>query len=146
MTFPRHGNTIKNITFFPMNPVQPLPLHLRADERGFALNLFSEIQAESGEIREFHVCSLNEGAVRGNHYHENAEEHILVLGGEALLALKNPEETDKAERRIRSIELVKINRNTAHAIKNEGQTPLHILCFYVSKEPVDIKTVRHPVL
>jgi len=131
-----------------MDSIQPFLLNLREDERGFVLNLFSEIQAASGEIREFHVCSLNKGAVRGNHYHENAEEYILVLGGEARLALKNPDEINKTERWIKgeTVELLKINRNTAHAIRNEGETPLYILCFYVSKDPVDIKTVRHSVL
>jgi len=122
-----------------------IPLHPREDARGFVINPFEAISAVSGDIQDFHTCSLRSGAVRGNHYHANGEEYILFLGGNYRLATKNmaTEKTEEHCFRETTGRLIKISRNVPHAIRNEGEAVLYILCFYVSKDPASIETIRH---
>ncbi len=123
------------------------PLERYEDARGFVLNLFEEMSIPSGNIRNFHVCSLEKGAIRGNHYHENGEEYILFLGSHYRFIT---EDVLSGEREALFLEdsgrLMKINRKVAHAIRNEGEEPLYLLCFYISKDPLQVKTVRRQIL
>ncbi len=132
---------------FPMN-FQLISLHRHEDKRGVALNPFDEILESYGDIQKFHACSLKKGAVRGNHYHENLEEYILFLGcnfrllTEDIASQKRQEHYSKGQ----DGQLIKINRKVAHAIKNEGEETLYILCFYLSKDPVAVETAKHQLL
>lgn len=112
------------------------------------MNPFDEIRAKAGDVRSFHVCSLNKGAVRGNHYHENGEEYILFLGGNFRLVTEDMATGEKIDRHFGESDgrLTKINRRVAHAIKNEGEEPLYLLCFYVLEDPIQIDTIRHQIL
>ena len=108
---------------------QLLPLDRHEDERGFVLNLFEKISESSGDIQNFHTCSLKKGAIRGNHYHENLEEYILFLGcnfrlvTEDIASQKRQEHCSKGQ----DGQLIKINRNVAHAISNDGGNLAHSL-------------------
>jgi dTDP-4-dehydrorhamnose 3,5-epimerase-like enzyme len=125
-----------------------LPLQRNKDDRGFILNPFEELRVFSGDIQNFHVCSINKDAVRGNHYHENVEEYILFLGRNFRLVMEDIATGEKSNRLFEESDgsLTKINRKVAHAIKNEGEAPLYLLCFYILENPRPIETVRHQIL
>lgn len=63
---------------------------LRRDERGWALSPGRLLRGGMDEVAELHVVSLRPGAVRGNHRHPDGTEWLLVVGGRAAVAWRDP--------------------------------------------------------
>lgn len=56
------------------------------DGRGWRVDLLRACGLGSGRIGDLHVVSLEAGACRGNHFHPETDEWLLVFGGPAVLA------------------------------------------------------------
>lgn len=127
---------------------QKIDINPHEDARGFVFNIFKDMAISPGDVRDFHVCSMNKDAVRGNHYHKNGDEYIFFLGGNFRLVTRdlNSEANQETCFKDTGGRLIKIDRNTAHAIRNEGDETLYLLCFYVSDIPIQVETIRHQIL
>jgi len=93
------------------------------DKRGFSINF------KNLPLKQFHIVSINPGAIRGDHVHEH-DEFICVIGGKglAVMTLEDPRNSDKFtiddEYRV-----IRIPAGVKHIIKNIGDKAFYIVCF-----------------
>jgi len=83
-------------------------------------------------IIDIHLVSIEPGSIRGNHYHMNKEEHLIVFGGKAVISTSRYDEPES----LREIEIdgktpfhLKIDQGFVHAIKNTGNLPVYLFCY-----------------
>jgi len=90
--------------------------------------------APPGALRDVHLISLRPGAIRGNHYHPDATEWMLIWGGRARLLWRDAEPAEgAASTREETVEdgepvLFEIPPGVAHAILNIDDRVLYGLC------------------
>lgn len=56
------------------------------DKRGWRIDLLRACGLQNEPIGDLHAVSLEPGACRGNHFHPDSFEWLLVFGGPAVLA------------------------------------------------------------
>jgi dTDP-4-dehydrorhamnose 3,5-epimerase-like enzyme len=99
------------------------PLTNYGDDRGFCFTIPAQAFDFLGHVQEMHVVQLLPGAIRGNHYHQQRKEALIVFyEDEWLLAWQKPNEGD-AQQQIFSGQgavLITLEPNTIHALKNTG--------------------------
>ncbi len=97
------------------------------DDRGW----FAEILKNDSpdHIGQIHFSVSKEGVTRGNHYHKNRIEWLLVTNGIGTIYLKDNFTGRRKELTLSEKEpvLVKIYPNVTHAIVNSGQKPMHLI-------------------
>tara|TARA_R110000824_G_scaffold172292_2_gene350094 strand:+ start:334 stop:753 length:420 start_codon:yes stop_codon:yes gene_type:complete len=96
------------------------PLELHTDERGSLVDLFY-----NETIQHAVFIDSKPNAVRGNHYHKNTEQHLLVLSGELEYWYKNVDDDGPAKMvLVKSGDIVSTPPNEIHAlvIGPEGNT------------------------
>ena len=99
------------------------------DERGRSFSLDSLALSSIGPVRDLHATTLKPGHSRGNHYHLERDELILVLG-EDQWTLRWEDQGHKVhERQIDSAgaTLLRVDKGLSHAIDNTGRRDLTIL-------------------
>lgn len=100
------------------------------DHRGQLKKIAQKSKLDKGtEIEEIYVLYSNKDTVRGNHFHIETIEFFTILSGEATMALYD---IDKKHLEVITIKAsdnitIKVNPNTAHAIKNQSDEPLIVL-------------------
>ena len=79
--------------------------------------------------------------MRGNHYHPNSTEWLLVFGGAALFCWQDPEDGIIYKEKIGEEEpaLFEIPPNIAHVIKNSGQRDIYIMAVTSSPHPDQVR-------
>lgn len=100
-------------------------LKIKKDQRGELAEIF---HLASGLVYFF---TLNQGVVRGNHYHKRKKEIFCGIKGEGKIILKN-RKTKKIK--VYSIsgenpETINIPTNWIHEVKNTGKEKLIILAW-----------------
>ncbi len=115
------------------------------DERGWGLNPFKTSGVPEDASLNLHIVSLKPGFVRGNHYHTNATEWMLVYGGSAKFLSKPIRENTVKEIFIKDEKpvLLEIPPNVEHAVINESKNDVYLVVFSSSVEP---DTIRCPSL
>lgn len=98
-------------------------LFISSDERGIVLNL-------SKFIPGLHIVSIEPGKERGRHIHKDQDEVICIIGKGAEIRLKEKDE-EKIFRTTKQIEAFRIKKGVWHAIKNIGENPIYLVCFYI---------------
>ena len=56
------------------------------DERGWVINPLEQASLAFDNVGNLHAVSLNPDAIRGNHYHPNTREWLLVFDGPTLVS------------------------------------------------------------
>ena len=108
-----------------------------SDERGWGLNPLKAAGLSMDGFGELHVVSMVPGAIRGNHYHSNATEWLLVCGGPAKIAWRSPEDNSICEETICENKpvLFEIPPRIEHAVLNLSSNDIYLVSFSDSAEP-----------
>ncbi|MFH0936527.1 MAG: WxcM-like domain-containing protein [Candidatus Woesearchaeota archaeon] len=89
--------------------------------------------------------SIIKGKIRGNHYHKNKEEYIIILKGKAKVYLEDINTKERLEGIIMSVgDRIRIGKNIAHAIK--GFNPVIFFSYATRPFEEDPDTYKHEVL
>ena len=100
------------------------------DSRGLAA-FYSEFPVEN-----LHIVSVNPGAVRGNHSHDQ-DEIICILGGGGMceISVENESSGDKETVLIKhGIESYRIKAGLKHSVRNVGDNVFYLVCFLTGEE------------
>ncbi|MBN2516295.1 MAG: hypothetical protein JXC33_09740 [Deltaproteobacteria bacterium] len=109
----------------------------REDERGWGANPFKAFDISDTASLDIHVVSLKPGCIRGNHYHTDATEWMLICNGTVRFLWKGVEEKTVREIIIRDNEpaLLEIPSLIEHALRNEGNHEIYLIVMNSSSEP-----------
>ncbi len=106
-----------------MGIIQVKEIEFYQDDRGWCIRPISDDDIEKGIISDIHMVSMKPGAIRGNHYHVNKTENILIIGSTCrVLAIDNITK-EKEEEILENNEkiLFVIPPDVTHAIENIGK-------------------------
>jgi UDP-2-acetamido-2,6-beta-L-arabino-hexul-4-ose reductase len=98
------------------NNLTKLPLFV--DERGWLTEVMKSTSTQP--IEQIHFSVSKPGAVRGNHYHKQRVERLLLTSGTGKLVLEDNETKERSEATLsgESPVLVEIPPNVSHKIEN----------------------------
>ncbi|MBL9166306.1 MAG: cupin domain-containing protein [Verrucomicrobiales bacterium] len=119
-----------------------------ADARGLVLEPLGP--AELPLQKNAHLVLTAPGGVRGNHYHRQGTE-VMVLIGPALVRLRDGHSGEVRDVKVAPAEVVRffLPPGVAHAIQNTGDQPLVILsfsdCAHDPQSPDVVREVLIPV-
>lgn len=115
-----------------------------ADERGESFSVPLQYLEFLGAPKDVHIASIRHGHVRGNHYHVERHELILVLPHDVWsLHWDVGADTDICTRTFQGAGAVAIAvpPHSAHAIRNDGRAPLWLIAasdFHYSSADPDV--------
>jgi len=113
----------------------------RTDERGWSINPVAASGLDTGRIGNLHVVSVRPGTARGNHYHTDATEWLLVFGGPASIVWRSPTQPEPRELHLKEAGpwLLEFPPLVEHAIENGADSDCYLLAFYDRAEPTTLK-------
>jgi NAD(P)-dependent dehydrogenase (short-subunit alcohol dehydrogenase family) len=89
------------------------PLELHADTRGRIADIFY-----GGNINHVAIIESSPNAIRGNHYHKETTQHILMLSGGLEYWYKDVNSSEPAKCRVvKQFELISTSPNEIHALR-----------------------------
>jgi dTDP-4-dehydrorhamnose 3,5-epimerase-like enzyme len=100
------------------------------DERGSSFSVARDYMDFVGQPEDIHVASILPGHTRGNHYHVERREVIIVIYSDRWsLSWDSGAETERSNRAFEGegVVVTAIPPNSAHAITNTGATPLWLV-------------------
>ncbi len=114
---------------------------IRKDARGWVVDLVSGAGLPMSSLAGGHAASLEPGAVRGNHYHENASEWLLLFGGPARVLWQSPGDRLGREVLIQGLEpaVFEFPPRCAHRIENVSSRPIYLMAFYDRSDPDSVR-------
>ena len=132
----------------PGKGIKVFDLKNNGDDRGFSYNVPRSTFDFIGEINETHVATIVPGATRGNHYHVDRKEFILVWFNDLWILAWDQGGGTGVETQVFhgvGLKLIEIDTETSHAIKNIGMKDILIMAFsnkkYKIEEPDTYKRV-----
>ncbi len=123
--------------------IQPLANY--GDQRGFCFILPPQVFDFLGAVQEMHVVELLPDAIRGNHYHQQRKEALIVVYEDDWLFAWQDLTADVAQQQVfsgRGAVLIALQANMIHAVKNIGQRNV----VAVSCSNLDVKDTVRQVL
>ena len=114
-----------------MGIVQVKEIEFYEDDRGWCIRPISDDDIKDGIISDIHMVSMKPGAIRGNHYHVNKTEHILIIGStcRVLVVDNNTKEREGKILENNEKDLFVIPPGVTHAIENIGNDASYLFCF-----------------
>ncbi len=114
-----------------MGIIQVKEIEFYQDDRGWCIRPISDDDIEKSIISDIHMVSMKPGAIRGNHYHVNKTENILIIGSACRLLAVDNNTKEKEEKILENNEktLFVIPPDVTHAIENIGNEISYLLCF-----------------
>ncbi len=114
-----------------MGSIQVEEIELYQDDRGWWVRPISDDDIEKGIISDIHMVSMKPGAIRGNHYHVNKTENILIIGSTCRVLVVDNNTKEKEEKIIENSDkmLFVIPSDVTHAIENIGNEVSYLFCF-----------------
>lgn len=126
-----------------MTDVKRIPLndHFGLEDRGWALNLLEAVSVPGDRLGNLHVVSMKPGAGRGNHYHPNATEWLLICGGPSKLAVCAGDNNTIQEILVEGTkpELFQIPPGRRHAVQNLSDVEIYLVVFADVREPTTVQ-------
>lgn len=102
------------------------------DERGLSFALPDAAQALAAGAKDFHIMTLRPSYVRGNHFHMEKVERLLVMHEDQWSfhwdSGPNTPVLHRAMRGAGAV-LIEVEPLAAHAIRNDGQVDLWIIAW-----------------
>ena len=110
------------------------------DARGWGIKPFEAADIPARLAANLHIVSLKPGAVRGNHYHPEAVEWLLIFGGRAKLLWRSGEAGPIRSMVVEGSEpcLYVIAAGVAHAVVNVSATEIYLAAFNDQASPQTI--------
>ncbi|HTZ40415.1 MAG TPA: cupin domain-containing protein [Syntrophales bacterium] len=122
-----------------MSKIRRVPIGEKAwkDARGWVLDPLPLAGLGGKPPGNLHVASMQPGAVRGNHVHDNASEWVLFCGGPAALLAETGDHAGREEILVsgEEPELFEIPAGLPHAIENRSDREIFLVVFYGEKDP-----------
>ena len=114
-----------------MGIIQVKEIEFYQDDRGWCIKPISDDDIEKGIISDIHMVSMKPGAIRGNHYHVNKTEHILIIGSTCRVLVVDNNTKEREEKILENNEkdLFVIPPGVTHAIENIGNDASYLFCF-----------------
>ena len=114
-----------------MGIVQVKEIEFYQDDRGWSVRPITDDDLKKGVISDIHMVSMKPGAIRGNHYHVNKTEHILIIGStcRVLVVDNNTKEREGKILENNEKDLFVIPPGVTHAIENIGNDASYLFCF-----------------
>jgi mannose-6-phosphate isomerase-like protein (cupin superfamily) len=82
--------------------------------------------APGADIRGVHVVSIYPGQVRGNHYHEHANETLFIFSGKGIFYWE--EEGALRQHQVEGgLHVITVPPGVRHAFRNTGTEPVYLL-------------------
>lgn len=120
------------------------------DDRGSSFPFDAPVDGGPYPLRHLHVTTLRPGHVRGNHFHEERLELLVVTYADAwTLHWDTGDGTPVQRRRFAGAGavLVRVPRQFSHAVENDGGGELHIVGLSdLPYDPARPDAVRRPVV
>lgn len=109
--------------------VRSLETGSSGDRRGWRVDLLQACGLGSGRIGDLHVVTLEAGACRGNHFHPETDEWLLVFGGPAVLAWREPgsNEVKRVPIEGEGPWLFEIPAGVEHALQNRSTRKIYLV-------------------
>ena len=121
-----------------MNDIQKIQLKnkINLDKRGWVINPLDAVSLSREFLCYFHVVSLKPGSIRGNHYHTNAKEWLLVCEGPAIVAWRSNDNNSICKNLVNKGEpsMYEINPQVEHAIMNTSDKDIFLISFSNSEK------------
>ena len=115
-----------------MSGVRVTSLAPRTDARGSAFNVELPFL-----LAECHVATIRPGAIRGNHYHQQRRELLVVMYSDRWTLLWDEGEGTPVQSRAyegAGAVVLEADPLTAHAVRNDGARDLHIVSLGDTRE------------
>ena len=114
-----------------MGIIQVKEIEFYQDDRGWCIRPISDDDIKDGIISDIHMVSMKPGAIRGNHYHVNKTENILIIGSTCRVLVVDNNTKEREEKILENNEkdLFVIPPGVTHAIENIGNDASYLFCF-----------------
>ena len=114
-----------------MGIIQVKEIEFYQDDRGWCIRPISDDDIKDGIISDIHMVSMKPGTIRGNHYHVNKTEHILIIGSTCRVLVVDNNTKEREEKILENNEkdLFVIPPGVTHAIENIGNDVSYLFCF-----------------
>ena len=112
--------------------VRVAPLVARSDTRGSVFNVDLPIS-----VGECHVATIRPGAIRGNHYHLQRSELLVIMYSDRWTLLWDEGEDTPVQQQTyegSGAVVLEASPRTAHAVRNDGARDLHIISLGDTRE------------
>jgi len=128
-----------------MKNIELVSLPTAKDKRGWVIS--PPLIKDFGDAFS-HIPSLKPQAVRGNHYHNDHRESVIILGGKCLVATRNIETNHYEEFIYDGInkQLLVINPKIIHAFKNVDYHSIYLICYYQGPKDISISSISDRIL
>jgi len=113
-----------------MEDIEVILLENYGDERGVLYNILDTDLLFLDKIQNIHFGSIRSGSIRGNHYHHQTKEMLIITYRDTWTlswAKKDSAEKKKKEFAGHGVALIKVNEGVPHSIKNTGDKDLGIV-------------------
>ena len=113
-----------------MQHIEIIKLENYGDIRGALYNISDSDMQFLDKIKNIHFGKICPGSIRGNHYHHQSKEMLIIsyLDTWTLAwAKKDSDEISKKEFTGSGAVLVKVNEGVVHSVKNNGNKDLEII-------------------
>ena len=114
--------------------MKKFPLKKHSDERGILTESTLPLEVFD-DIKHFFISKSEPGIIRGNHYHKRKREWFYLLQGKAQIYLYDLRSKEKTEYLVsdQNPEMVEMEPNVVHAIKNIGENEMILLALVNEK-------------
>lgn len=114
---------------------------IRQDARGWVVDLVKEARLPLASLAGGHAASLEPGAVRGNHYHEDATEWLLLFGGPVRVLWRSPGDRLGRDVTVQGLEpaVFEFPPRCPHRIENVSSRPIYLMALYDRSDPESVR-------
>jgi len=87
------------------------------------------------DVQNLHAASVNPGAVRGNHFHDQ-EEVLCIMGGRSICQIEIRDKSKDFEKKIiaeKDVEAFVIPKGCIHTVRNKGEKAFFLVSFLRKK-------------
>ena len=114
-----------------MGIIQTKEIEFYQDDRGWCIRPISDDDMKNRIISDIHMVSMKPGSIRGNHYHVNKIENILIIGSTCRVLIVDNNTNKKEEKILENNEktMLVIPPHVTHAIENIGNEVSYLFCF-----------------
>ena len=120
----------------------PLSVHAHTDERGWVVNPVEWLDGHERVMHNLHIGSVEPGFTRGNHYHRQSTEWLLIFGGSATLYWRIHQDPSLHEETVTESEpgVFEIPPHVEHAIRNTSTRTIYLMAFRDVDEQDTVRT------
>lgn len=97
------------------------------DDRGWLASIINGDWPPGVSVNNIHVGSIEPGQIRGNHYHKDQREWMIVFGGQAIFAWRDGEKVVQKEIMDSDFLLFELEPGIGHAIKNISDKIIYLV-------------------